>query len=78
MPDGPTRSQLQRRADDAVGAVLDDWCGTPPRWPWPGPPPWVVDIALQLTDVANSAEANNAREELIAIAGRALDKAARE
>jgi hypothetical protein len=76
MPDGAGRSQLQRNADGAAEAVLDDWCGTPSRWPWPGPPPWVVDIASRLTDMANTAESADLSEELIAMAGRALDKGA--
>jgi hypothetical protein len=74
LPEGPARTQLERRADQAIDALLDDVCGTRPPWPWPGPPPWVVDIASQLAELANLAQANAVREELIRIAGRALEK----
>ena len=25
-----------------AGWTFDDWCGTPPRKPWPGPGPWWI------------------------------------
>jgi hypothetical protein len=74
LPEGPARTELDGRADETVETVLDDWCGTRVPWPWPGPPPWVVEIASQLTDVANLTESDAVREDLIRIAGRALDK----
>jgi hypothetical protein len=76
LPEGDLRTQLDARADDSIDRVLDDWCGTRPPWPWPGPPPWVIGIASQLTAVANSVQSGFVREELIRIAGRALEKSA--
>jgi len=30
----------------AAGWAFDDFCGTPPRKPWPGPGPWWMRKAL--------------------------------
>ena len=42
MPDGQVKIELSKRVDSAISSFIDD-CGTKhPGWPWPGPPPWVI------------------------------------
>jgi hypothetical protein len=74
LPEGELRTQLEARAEGSIEQVLDDWCGTRPPWSWPGPPPWVAGIASQLAALANSVQAAPAREELLRIAGQALER----
>jgi hypothetical protein len=74
LPEGQARTQLESSADQTIDRLLDAVCGAGSPWPWPGPPPWAVDIASQLTDLANSAQASAMREELIRIAGMAIQK----
>ena len=75
LPKGNLRSQLEAGAARSTDDILDDWCGTRRPWPWPGPPPWVIAIASELTAMANSYQAGFLRDELIRIAGQALQKA---
>jgi hypothetical protein len=37
MPDGPQKSSLESAADTRIFELADDYCGTPPGSPWPGP-----------------------------------------
>src|SRR5579864_1454640 len=65
------RQELAAGAERSIQAFLDDFCGTPPRripWPWPGPPPWVLPLASELTSVAN-AQSGALREGLMKVAG---------
>jgi hypothetical protein len=62
----------------AIGAILDDWCGTPPRkhpWPWPDPPPWVWEIASELSLTANSLQPGSLRDEIQNLAVEVIQKA---
>jgi hypothetical protein len=62
-------------ADRAIASLLDsdDIC---PRWPFPGPPPWLSIIASELTLVANTLNEGSLREEILNIAGQLLDRVA--
>lgn len=74
MPDGPARTQLQNSATAAIAQILDDYCGTPPRlvpWPWPGPPPWVYEVASALTTIAYTTE-GVMRDALLQLAGQVV------
>jgi hypothetical protein len=73
LPGGDLRNELTASAASFVDAVLDDYCGT--RWPWPGPPPWAVAIASELSQLANTYQAGFLRDELLRIAGLAMQKA---
>jgi hypothetical protein len=71
------RKQMVSGADAAIGAFLDDYCGTPPRlipWPWPGPPPWVTQIASALSVVANTFQEGVLRDGILAVAGRLMER----
>jgi hypothetical protein len=71
-------SAFVERAESSIETILDDYCGTPPRhipWPWPGPPPWVFEIVSALSAEAYAVEAGGLRDNLLDIAGRALQKA---
>lgn len=77
MADKELAKQIVASADAAISEVMDDYCGTPPRkvpWPFPGPPPWVWEIASELTAVANTFQAGSLRTNLVEISGRVLDK----
>jgi len=62
-------------ADRAIASFLDsdDIC---PRWPFPGPPPWLAIIASELTLVANTLHEGSLREGILGIAGQLLDRVA--
>ena len=77
MSDKSHAKQIAASADAAISEVLDDYCGTPPRkvpWPFPGPPPWVWEIASELTAAANTFQEGALRTSLLQISGRVLDK----
>jgi hypothetical protein len=69
--------QVAASAEASIAEVIDDYCGTPPRkvpWPFPGPPPWVWEIASQLTVAANTLQEGSLRTNLLQISGRVLEK----
>jgi hypothetical protein len=70
----PAAQQIIAAADSAIAAFIDsdDIC---PRWPWPGPPPWLSIIASELTWVANSLQEGGLRSGLLQVAGQVLDRA---
>lgn len=77
MSDKAHAKQIVASADATISEVLDDYCGTPPRkvpWPFPGPPPWVWEIASELTMAANTLQEGALRTSLLQISGRVLDK----
>ena len=77
MSDKAVAKQIVASADASISEVLDDYCGTPPRkvpWPFPGPPPWVWEIASELTTAANSLQEGTLRTSLQQISGRILDR----
>ena len=77
MSDKAHAKQIVASAEAAISEALDDYCGTPPRkvpWAFPGPPPWVWDIASELTAAANTLQEGALRTSLIQISGRVLDK----
>jgi hypothetical protein len=74
LPESELRSELEASAAAFVEAVLNDYCGTRP--PWPGPPPWAIAIASALSELANTYQAGFLRDELLRIAGQAMQKAA--
>lgn len=77
MADKARAKQIVASAEATIADALDDYCGTPPRkvpWPFPGPPPWVWDIASQLTTVGNTLQEGALRTSLLQMSGRVLDK----
>jgi hypothetical protein len=71
-----TANQITSSAENAITQVLDDFCETPPRavsWPHPWPPPWIGEIASQLTVAANSLQAGSLRTSLLQISGRVIE-----
>jgi hypothetical protein len=72
LPEGDLRDQLQAGAARSIEDILDHWCGTRRRWPWPGPPSWAIAIAAELAAMADSRQAGFLRDELLRIAGQAL------
>ena len=78
LPEGQQKSAL-KSAGAAIDSILDDWCGTPPRfpypWPWPGPPPWVWEIASELSLVANSLQPGTLRDVIQDIGIQAFQRA---
>jgi hypothetical protein len=77
MQDEAAGSQLVERLDQSISEVIDDFCGTRwRRWPFPGPPPWVLGAVEELALLANSLQEGSMREELLGVAGRMMDRAA--
>jgi len=74
LPESELRGELEASAAAFVAAVLDDYCSTRP--PWPGPPPWAIAIAPALSELANTYQAGFLRDELLRIAGQAMQRAA--
>lgn len=71
---GEAGESLARSSAEAIDSILDDWCGTRPRfipWPYPGPPPWVWEIASELSLIANTLQPGSLREGLLDVAARA-------
>src|SRR5215210_1687968 len=78
MREGNLGGQLAERSDRTISEIIDDYCTPPWRWPWPGPPPWVLGAVEELAIVANSLQEGSMREELLGVAGRMLERAASE
>src|SRR5687767_13411981 len=74
IPEG-RRKEMTQGAESTIAMLIDDYCGTPPRrwpWPFPGPPPWSLQIATELSMIANSLQAGGLRDEISGIAGQIL------
>ena len=78
MREGNLGGQLAERSDRTISEIIDDYCTPPWRWPWPGPPPWVLGAVEELALVANSLQEGSMREELLGVAGRMMERAASE
>jgi hypothetical protein len=82
LPDdqGQIKKTMANTAQKAIDSILDDWCGTPPRypypWPWPGPPPWSWEIVSELSFVANSLQPGSLRDGIQQVVTKVLEKAA--
>jgi hypothetical protein len=74
MKNQEAAGQIRSAADAAISQFVDDYCGTP--WPFPGPPPWVAELATQLTWTANNVQTGGLRTGLLELAGRILDRVA--
>lgn len=76
---GHLQEEAVRSATATIEAILDDWCGTPPRrwpWPWPGPPPWAWEIAAELQLAAHALQPGSLQEGLLDVAAQVAQKAA--
>jgi hypothetical protein len=81
LPDGASRKRAEASASSAIDQILDDYCGTPPKkapWPYPGPPPWLIPIATELSGLANIVEAGPLREGLNHVAGQVMQGAVQQ
>ena len=74
MTDKKAAQNIIVAADNAIAEYLDsdDIC---PRWPFPGPPPWLVSAASELTMIANTFQEGPLRTEILNLAGQVLDRA---
>ena len=75
MTNKEAAQKLIVQADQAISSFLDsdDIC---PRWPYPGPPPWLSIIASELTLVANTMQEGNLRSSILQVVGQVLDRVA--
>jgi hypothetical protein len=74
---GAAQKQAEEAANSAIARVLDDYCGTPPKvvpWPYPGPPPWLIPIATELSAIANTVSAGPLRDGLNNVAGQVMQR----
>ena len=69
--------EFTARIDQAIADEIDDICGTRSgsRWPWPGPPPWALQIASELNVIANTFRESNLRTDVLKIAGHIVQRA---
>jgi hypothetical protein len=74
MTDRNAAQQTIAALSQTITAFIDsdDIC---PRWPWPGPPPWLSPIASELTLIANTLQEGPLRAGLLRVAGQVLDRA---
>jgi hypothetical protein len=74
MTNKEAAQQITAAADAAILEYIDgdDIC---PRWPYPGPPPWLSVIASELTLVANTLQEGSLRAGILQVAGQVLDRA---
>ena len=74
MTNKTAAQQIIAAANQAIAGFLDsdDIC---PRWPWPGPPPWLSIIASELVLYANTLQEGNLRNGILQVAGQVLDRA---
>jgi hypothetical protein len=75
MKNKDAAQQIIAAADQAIVGFLDsdDIC---PRWPFPGPPPWLSIIASELTLVANTLQEGGLRTGILQVVGLVLDRVA--
>ncbi len=66
--------ELINSAQGTIDTLLDEFCGTPPRrrWPFPGPPPYVLEVVSELSLLANSLQPGGLRTELEDTAAKLL------
>jgi hypothetical protein len=79
MTNKQAAQQIIATSEVAISQFLDDYCGAPPRlipWPFPGPPPWVSIIAVELAETASTVQEGSFRAALLQLAGRFLDRVA--
>lgn len=74
MTNKEAAQQIIAAADKTIAEFIDgdDIC---PRWPYPGPPPWLSIIASELTLVANTLQEGSLRAGILQVAGQVLDRA---
>jgi hypothetical protein len=74
MTNKEAAEQIIAAADAAISEYIDgdDIC---PRWPYPGPPPWLSVIASELTLAANTLREGTLRAGILQVAGQVLDRA---
>jgi hypothetical protein len=67
---------LVNSANGTIDALLDEFCGTPPRrkWPFPGPPPYVLEVVSELSLLANSLQQGGLRTELEDVANKLVSR----
>jgi hypothetical protein len=76
IPEG-RRKEMTHGAESTIAMLIDDYCGTPPRkwpWPFPGPPPWTLQIATELSLIANTLQSGGLRDEINGIAGQIMSR----
>jgi len=65
--------QITAAANETIAGFLDsdDIC---PRWPYPGPPPWLGIIASELTIAASALQPGPLQTGILQVAGMVLDR----
>jgi len=54
MMESPQKASLERYMDVRITALIDEYCGTPPGSPWPGPPSFAYGLAAGLSFLAGT------------------------
>ena len=77
-PEGSQSSSMMNALDARINSLIDDYCGTPPHSPWPGP--WIngYGLAAGLSFLAGTLAQSGLREEVVEVATRVAKKAVRQ
>jgi hypothetical protein len=73
MTNTAAAQQIIAAANETISGFLDsdDIC---PRWPYPGPPPWLGIVASELTIAANLLQPGALQTGILQVAGMVLDR----
>jgi hypothetical protein len=74
LPNSPQKSALVEGLNGRVDVLIDDYCGTPPGQPWPGPPPFAYALAAGLSYVAATLEEGALQAAVLDVSTRILDR----
>jgi hypothetical protein len=74
VTDEQAARRLRASAEAALQADIDDICPPFRHWPWPGPPPWVIQALNELVAVANSSEFASNREAIVNVAAKIAER----
>jgi hypothetical protein len=74
MSNKQSAQEIVAAADRGISQLLDsdDIC---PPWPYPGPPIPLINLASELTFIANTVQEGSLRTAILGVAGQGLDRA---
>jgi hypothetical protein len=69
------RDALLQSINSSIASEVDDICPPYRHWPWPGPPPWVLEIIATLTLAARTLPEGNLQNDLNGVAAEVMVRA---
>jgi len=77
MPESPQKVSLERTTDARIAELIDDYCGTPPGSPWPGPSPVGYGLAAGLSFLAGTLGQGRLKDAIEEVSTQVLETTAR-